>query len=66
MKRDPMHELPLTPEQRARKKEATIRKSGGDDKYSWTLFINGRDVYNGMGRFEAAWRRDRYIDSGTL
>lgn len=66
MKRDPMHDLPLTADEKRRKKEAAIRKSGGDDLYSWALFINGRDVYNGMSRSEAQWRRDRYIRSGEL
>jgi hypothetical protein len=36
----------------------TIRKSGGDDMYSWALFDNGRELYNGMSRSEAQWRRD--------
>lgn len=35
-----------------------IRKSGGDDCYSWALFDNGRMMYNGMSRSEAQYRRD--------
>lgn len=56
----------MTPEQRDRKKRAKIAKSGGDDRYSWALFIDGREVYSGMDRSEATWRRDRYIATGEL
>lgn len=52
--------------QRARKKAARIAKWGGDDAYSWALFIGGRQAYNGMSRSEASWRRDRYVSTGEL
>lgn len=55
-----------SPEQKARKKAARIAKWGGDDAYSWALFIHGRQAYNGMSRSEAAWRRDRYVSTGEL
>jgi hypothetical protein len=38
-----------------------IGKNGGDDRYSWALFIGGQVVYNGMDRSEAAWRRSKVI-----
>jgi hypothetical protein len=37
----------------------TYRKSGGDDRYSWALFVDGRRTYSGMDRREARWRADR-------
>ncbi len=43
----------------------TIRKAGGDDMYSWALFIDGRMVHNGMDKREAAARRDRAIKNLT-
>lgn len=49
-----------------RKKDARIAKSGGDDMYSWALFIKGKETYNGMSKSEAAWRRDNYIKTGKL
>lgn len=52
--------------EKSRKKSAKIGKFEGDDLYSWALFINGRAVYTGMSRSEAAWRRDRYISEGVL
>lgn len=50
----------------SRTKNVRIRKHGGDDAYSWSLFIGGREAYSGMDRNEAEWRRRRYIESGTL
>lgn len=43
-------------------KRIQIFKSGGDDRYSWALFIDGRMVYNGMDRQEASSRRKRAIN----
>lgn len=56
----------MTPEQKLRKKASRIGKYEGDDLYSWALFINGRANYTGMSRSEASWRRDRYVEDGTL
>jgi hypothetical protein len=42
-----------TPEQRVK-----MRKHGGDDLYSWAVFVDGRIKWDGMSRSEAAWRRD--------
>ncbi len=56
----------LTKEQRARQKAVRIRKSGGDDAYSWALFKDGYPIYRGMDRREAEWRRRRYINEGVL
>lgn len=49
-----------------RTKQVRIRKWGGDDKYSWSIFVNGHEAYNGMDRNEAEWRRKRYINEGKL
>lgn len=49
-----------------RKKSVRIMKWGGDDIYSWSMFLNGREVYSGMSKSEASWRRNRYIESGEL
>lgn len=38
-----------------------IRKSGGDDAYSWALFIDGHVKWNGLSRDEAEWRRKEEI-----
>jgi hypothetical protein len=38
-------------------KSVKIRKSRGDDAYSWAMFVNGVRVLNGMDRREAPWRR---------
>ena len=56
----------ITKEQRARTLRVRIRKDGGDDAYSWAIFILGKMVYSGMDKNEAEWRRRRYIDSGEL
>lgn len=56
----------MTPEQKARKRRSAYRKWQGDDMYSWALFIDGRVAYSGMSQSEAKWRRDRYVNDGTL
>lgn len=42
-------------------KRVTMRKSGGDDKYSWSVFVDGREKWNGMDRREATWRRNAEV-----
>lgn len=61
-----MDMIPLNVEQKARKKQVRIAKHGGDDMYSWALFLNNRVAYSGMSRSEATWRRDRYINNGNF
>lgn len=39
------------------KNRVKIRKDGGDDLYSWALFIDGKMKWNGMDRNEAEWRK---------
>lgn len=56
----------LTPEQKDRMKRSKIAKHLGDDLYSWTLFVDGRDKYNGMSKSEATWRRNTYIMKGEF
>lgn len=41
-----------------RKPKVTIRKYGGDDLYSWAVFVDGRPVMTGLGRREAQYQRD--------
>ena len=41
----------------AKRPRFRIAKHEGDDLYSWALFDNGRVMYNGMSRSEAAWRK---------
>ena len=53
-------------EQNARRKNSSYRKWMGDDIYSYSLFVGGREVYSGMSRTEARWRRDRYVAEGVL
>lgn len=56
----------LTKEQKDRQKLVRIRKHGGDDLYSWSMFVRSAEVYSGMDRNEAEWRRTRYIEEGVL
>ena len=43
----------------------TMRKSGGNDRYSWAVFVHGREKWNGMDRNEASWRRREEIAALT-
>lgn len=45
------------------KKLTAIKKHNGDHEYSWALFVRGREIYNGMSRSEAQWRRRTTIAS---
>jgi len=36
----------------------TIRKYGGDDAYSWAVFVDGRPVMTGLNRRVAQFERD--------
>ena len=38
-------------------KRVQIRKSGGDDRYSWALFVDGRRTYTGMSKTEAEYEQ---------
>lgn len=40
----------------AKRKRVVARKSGGDDKYSWSVFVDGVEKWDGMCRREAEWR----------
>jgi hypothetical protein len=42
-------------------KRVTARKSGGDDLYSWAVFVDGRTKWTGMSRSEAQWRKSAEI-----
>lgn len=53
-------------EQKNRAKRVRIRKWGGDDIYSWAMFVDGQVSYSGMSKSEAEWRRRRFIDEGVL
>ena len=37
----------------------TIRKYGGNDAYSWAVFVDGRPVLTGESRRVAQYERDR-------
>lgn len=41
------------------RKRVTYRKHGGDDRYSWSVFVDGVEKWNGMSRDEATWRAKR-------
>lgn len=56
----------LTADQKDRKKRSFIAKSGGDDAYSWSLFVDDREKYSGMSKSEASWRREKYISQGKF
>lgn len=38
------------------------RKSGGDDLYSWAVFVDGRERWNGLSRDSAAYYRKKEIE----
>lgn len=38
--------------------KARIRKYGGDDQYSWAVFLDGRPVMTGETRSGAQYHRD--------
>lgn len=42
-----------------------ISKHGGDDAYSWALFVGGVLRFAGMDKREATWRRQRAVDNLT-
>lgn len=39
-----------------------IRQVGGDDGHQWTLFVDGRQHYNGMSKYEAESRQRSAAD----
>lgn len=39
-----------------------VRKSGGDDLYSWAVFVDGRERWNGMSRDCATYYRKKEIE----
>ena len=39
------------------KPKITARKHGGDDAYSWAVFINGRPAFTGLSRSQVAYYR---------
>lgn len=41
--------------------KVTIRKHGGDDMYSWAVFVNGVIKLNGLSQREARYYRDLFI-----
>lgn len=43
----------------AKKSRVSYRKHGGDDKYSWSVFIDGIEKWSGMDQREAKWRAER-------
>jgi hypothetical protein len=41
----------------------TARKYGGDDCYSWAVFLWGKPVYTGMGRSEVDYYKRQVLES---
>jgi hypothetical protein len=39
------------------KYKITARKFGGDDAYSWAVFVNGSPVVTGLSRSEVAYHK---------
>ncbi len=50
-----------TPAERAAAKRVRIRKHGGDDRYSWAMFVDGRITYAGSDQYQAQADRRRAI-----
>jgi hypothetical protein len=44
------------------KPKITAKKFGGDDCYSWAVFINGRPAFTGLSRGEVAYYRKKAED----
>ena len=40
------------------KPKITAKKYGGDDAYSWTVFINGRPAFTGLARSQVAYYKE--------
>lgn len=38
-----------------RKPKITARKYGGDDEYSWAVFVDARPAFTGLSRREVAY-----------
>lgn len=38
--------------------KVTAKKFGGDDAYSWAVFVNGRPAFTGLSRGEVAYYRN--------
>ena len=51
----------LTPAEKKIAKRVTAKKHGGDDKYSWSVFVDGREKWDGMSQSEARWRKNAAI-----
>lgn len=48
-----------------RKHKITSRKDGGDDAYSWAVFVNGKMFVNGLSQNEAAYYKRVALKSFT-
>lgn len=48
---------------RAANNRVRSRKAHGDDRYSWCLFVDGREVMSGMDKAEVAWRKKKAINN---
>jgi hypothetical protein len=42
---------------KTRNPKITAKKYGGDDAYSWAVFVNDRPVYTGLTRGEVSYYR---------
>ena len=45
-------------------KYTTARQVGGDDGYCWAVFLNGRQVVNGLTKREVPHYRDKFEAQG--
>lgn len=43
-------------------RKVTMRKYGGDDQYSWAVFVDGRPFWTGLSKREASYYRKLELD----
>lgn len=39
--------------------QITMKKMGGNDRFSWCVLVNGQVKWDGMSKREAEWRRNK-------
>jgi hypothetical protein len=45
-------------------RRVTARKAHGDDAYSWAVFVDGKEVYNGLSKSEVPYYKAEAVKHG--
>jgi hypothetical protein len=51
---------------RTKRHVVTARKHGGDDAYSWAVFLDGRPVITGLSRQEVPYWKSRIREEASM